>query len=264
MLVLSNGGEISDFIHPKFHCYSRCATVANAEVSSGIVGYQQVALPANGQYALLTPTFKDVGGAATIDLTDIQVVKPGESSFTSKKKVLVQKMDLTSGALTTIYQYTTAGNKWTSQTGDVVAGDVTFAAGEAMCVYNSDTAGSALAFQFSGEVELTPLSLNVPASSYTLVGNCTPVTVDLTAIAPTGANGGDLGTSKKKILVQKIIPSTGGMGTIYQYTTAGNKWTSQTGDVVAGEVTFAPGEAMCVYNGDTKTIAISFPSPISE
>ena len=241
-----------------------CATVANAEVSSGIVGYQQVALPASGEFALLTPTFKDVGGAATIDLTEIQVVKPGEASFTSKKKVAVQKMDLTTGALTAVYQYTTAGNKWTSQTGDVVAGDVTFSAGEAMCVKNGDPAGAALAFQFSGAVELNPVSLNVAPNNYTLVGNFTPVAVDLMAIVPKGENGGDLGTSKKKIAVQKMDATTGALGTVYQYTTAGNKWTSQSGDVVANEVVFAPGEAMCVKNGDTKTISLKFPSPIVE
>ena len=242
----------------------RCATVANADVSSGIVGYQQVALPANGQYALLTPTFKDVGGAATIDLTDIQVVKPGESSFTSKKKVQVQKMDLTTGALTAVYQYTTAGNKWTSQAGDVAVGDVTFAAGEAMCVKNTDSAGTALALQFSGEVELNPVSLDVAPNNYTLVGNFTPVAVDLTAIVPKGAGGSDLGTSKKKVQIQKMDPVTGALGTVYQYTTSGNKWTSQSGDVVANEVVFAPGDSMCVKNTDSKSISLQFPSPINE
>ena len=238
-----------------------CATVANADIASGIVGYQQVALPANGQYALLTPTFKDVGGATTIDLTDIKVVKPGADSFTSKKKVRVQKMNLTTGGLTTIYQYTTAGNIWTDPNGTVVEGQVTFAAGEAMCVYNGDTAGAALAFQFSGSVELNPVSLDVPSGNYTLVGNFTPVAVDLTAVVPKGAGGSDLGVSKKKIRVQKIIPSTGGMGDIYQYTTAGNVWTSQSGNVAVGDVVFEAGEAMCVYNGDNKAITLTFPDP---
>ena len=225
-------------------------------------------MPANGEYTLLTPTFKDVGGAATIDLTDIAVVKPGSTTFTSKKKVTIQKIDLTTGGMTTAYQYTTAGNKWVNSTtaADAVVGEVVLAAGEAMCVYNGDTAGSGLAFQFAGAVELNPISLNIPSSNYTLVGNFTPVSVDLTAVVPKGADGTDLGTSKKKIVVQKITAGTGGMGTAYQYTTAGNKWvnSSTAADAVTGEVVLAPGESLCVYNGDTKTISLKFPSPISE
>ena len=213
---------------------------------------------------MLTPTFKDVSGAATIDLTDIQVVCTTSASFTSKKKVRIQKMDLTTGGLTTTYQYTTAGNKWTNPTGDVVPGEVTFSEGEAMCIYNADTSnGANLALQFSGAVSLEPLSLNVPVNSYTLIGNCTPVTVDLTEIVPKAANGADLGTSKKKIRIQKMDPVSGGLTTTYQYTTAGNKWTSPTGDVAIGDVTFTPGEAMCVYNADSKAISLKFPSPVS-
>ncbi len=241
--------------------------MAKAEVvSSGIVGYQDVALPATSGYALLTPTFKNVGGASTIDLTAISVVKPGSSSFTSKKKVMVQKMDLTTGGMTTAYLYTTAGSKWVNQSGaDVAVGEVTFAAGEGMCVYNGDSAGSTLALQFSGAVELNPVSLDIPSGNYTLVGNLTPVTVDLTEVVPLGAGGTALGTSKKKIMIQKVISGTGGMGTAYLYTTAGNKWVNQSGaDVAVGDVTFSPGEAMCVYNGDTKVVTLSFPSPVSE
>ena len=241
---------------------------ADGIVSSDIVGYQDVALPVANSYGLYTPTFKDVGGATTIDLTEISVVKPGSESFTSKKKVLVQKMDLTTGGLTTTYAYTTAGKKWvnTDANVDVAVGDVTFQAGEAMCVYNGDTAGEALAFQFAGAVELNPVSLNVPSSNYTLVGNMTPVSVDLTAITPKGANGTDLGTSKKKILVQKMSASTGGLTTTYAFTTSGNKWvnTDANVDVAVGDVVFDPGEAMCVYNGDSKVISLSFPSPVNK
>ena len=181
---------------------------------------------------------------------------------------MVQKIDLTTGGMTTAYQYTTAGNKWVNfnTSSDATVGELVLAAGEAMCVYNGDTAGSDLAFQFSGAVELNPISLNIPPSNYSLVGNFTPVSVDLTAVVPKGADGTDLGTSKKKIMVQKITAATGGMGTAYQYTTAGNKWVNfnTSSDVVAGEVVLAPGESLCVYNGDTKTVSLKFPSPISE
>ena len=231
---------------------------------ANIVGYQSVALPAQNCYGLLAPTFKEVG-KDSFDLTEIKVVKADGSTFTSKKRVQVQKMDLTSGALTTIYQYTTAGNKWVSQSGaDVTAGEVVFTNGEAMCVKNGDAAGSALMFQFSGEVELNPVSLEVPASSYTLIGNFTPVAVDLVDIVPY-VNGEPITSSKKRVQVQKMDAVSGALTTIYQYTTSGNKWVSQTGaDVVRGEVTFVAGEAMCVKNGDTRAVTLKFPNPVQK
>ena len=122
-------------------------TALAALESENIVGYQTVALPANGQYALLTPTFTSVDSDGVIDLTEIAVVKPGSDTFTSKKKILVQKMDLSSGAMTAIYSYTTAGNKWVDQSNaDVVPGAVTFAPGESMCVRNGDTKTISISF----------------------------------------------------------------------------------------------------------------------
>ena len=234
--------------------------------SENIVGYQQVSLPGQGEYALLTPTFTDVGGADSIDLTAIAVVKPGATSFTSKTKISVQKMDLTTGGMTDIYRYTTVGGgKWIGPSADVTVGQVTLKEGEGLCVFNNDSAGSALSFQFSGTVELKPVSMNIPVGNYSIVGNCTPVTVDLTKVTPKGANGTALGTSKTKISIQKIIASTGGMGDLYRYTTAGGgKWIGPGNvDVTAGQVEFAPGEAMSIYNGDTKVISIAFPNPLT-
>ncbi len=210
---------------------------------------------------ILTPTFKSINTTA-IDLLDIVPVRADGETLSSKNKVRVQKLS-TTGAFSTQYQYTTAsGGKWSAGSTQVARGDVTFAAGEAMAVYNSDALGSGIVFTFSGEVELNPVSTSIAPQQYGLIGNLTPSTVDLMDIVPY-VDGVAITSSKNKVRIQKLS-SAGAFTTQYQYTTSGNKWQSGSTAIVRGDVTFAPGEAMAVYNAEAaKTITLKFPSPVT-
>ncbi len=211
-------------------------------------------------------TFANVNGGDYDIKNIIPCDTAGDQLTNSKNKILVQKMDLTTGDLTEIYKYTTASNKgWCDASGNALDdGVLVLKSGEAICVSNNQ--GADITLRCSGEVVVTPVSTTVPTSSYALIGNMTPVAVDLKNIIPCDDAGDALTNSKNKILVQKMDSTTGDLGDIYKYTTASGKgWCDAAGNALdAGIVILQPGEAVCVGNNQGASITLKFPSPVTE
>jgi hypothetical protein len=136
---------------------------------------------------------------------------------------------------------------------------VTFASGEGVALYNGDSA--ALLLSVSGGVKINPVSTAIPAGSYQIIGNMTPVTVDLQDVIP--YIGDVVCSANNKVRVQKVT-SSGSYDTLYNYRLSKGGWCRSATVINRNEVTLAPGEAVAVYNGEASAITLKFPTPISE
>lgn len=233
--------------------------MANADVvSSDIVGYQQV--PVASGYSLFTATFKDVGDG-DIDLCNITPVTAEGGSITAKGTIYAYKLDST-GAYGTAYRYYTNKSPvgWYSGNTALTTGTVTFNAGEGIAVRNAT--GATIAFQVSGAVDL--VCQNAIPTGYSVTGNSTPVSIDLTNITPLTAEGGAI-TAKGTIYLYQL-DSAGSYGTAYRYYT--NKtpvgWYVGNTAVSAGDVTLAAGDAVAVRNATGSSILFQLPSPVTK
>ena len=175
-------------------------------------------------------------------------------------KIKIQKMDV-GGNYLTIYNYNTLGGRgWCQGMTSIDDGAVTFADGESFCVNNGQ--GATITFRISGEVSIEPQTATLP-EQFSLTGNLTPMTVDLTDIIPCDVNGNTLTSSMAKIKIQKM-DADGNYLTIYNYNTLGGRgWCQGMTALTKGQVTFAPGESFCVNNGQGVPIILKFPSPLT-
>ena len=226
----------------------RCATVANADVTSGIVGYQTLTIPAG--YSIFTVTFKDVNS----ETYDLQNIVP---QVADKNKVYAQKC-AADGSYTTVYNYRPDKSEW-YQGIKAISTPVTLSNGEALCFNNKYDAD--ITVQVSGEVVIEPWSGAVP-SGYMLVGNMTPVEIDLQDIVPydTAATPAII-ADKNKVYIQKC-GTDGSYLTVYNYRPDKAAWYQGIKAVGRDEVKFAPGEAACLNNKYETAIQLKFPSPI--
>ena len=227
----------------------RCATVANAEVSSGIVGYQQITVGTG--YHLFTVTFGEVGNTAgTFNINGIKVFQNG-AEYTQNNKVILQKMDST-GAYLNVYNYRKAKGGWCA--GATLQTDVTVVDGEAVCINN--TTGADIELQVAGEVNLNPWSGTLVAG-YSLCGNMTPNTINLNDVVP--YQNGEVYASNNKVLLQKM-DSTGAYLDVYNYRKGKGGWCS--GTTLKTDITLAPGESFCVNNNTGAAIQLKFKNPV--
>ena len=224
-------------------------------VSSGIVGYQQITIPAG--YSLFTVTFKDVAGAE-YDIQNIKVLTSAGADYTTNNRVRMQKLSST-GEYGTVYNYRLAKGGWCQTATYVGTGVVTFADGEGVALYNGDS--SALVLQVSGAVNLTPVSTAIAATSYKIIGNMTPVAIDIQDVIP--YIGENICSANNRVRVQKIS-TDGEYGTVYNWRQAKGGWCQTATYIGTGVVTLNPGEALAVYNGESSAVTLKFPSPISE
>ena len=129
--------------------------------------------------------------------------------------------------------------------------------GEGLCVYNGDT--SELKLQVSGAVNLAPVSLEIASASYKIIGNMTPVAVDIQQVIP--YIGEEICSNNNKVKINKIL-ANGDYGPTYNYRLTKGGWCSSANYLGEGVVSLEPGESLCVYNGENAAITLKFPSPI--
>ena len=246
--------------------------------SENIVGYQQIEIPAG--WSIYTTTFKNVSGDS-VDLNSVAFLNASRQPYattgktnTMKGKIQIQKISA-DGSYASSYAYFstiagTDGKAW-SQDGNTAIADgvVTFADGEAFAVNNLTSAS--VYMQLSGEVELTPK--NVVPAGWSLMGNSTPVDIDLTQISFLNADGLPYATSGKtnvmkgKIQIQKIN-ADGSYATSYAYFstiagTDGKAWSQDGNTAIAeGIVTLKAGEAFAINNLTSGNVTMVLPSPV--
>ena len=227
--------------------------MANAEVTSGIVGYQQITVGTG--YHLFTVTFKNVAGG-DFDVQDIVPYLNG-SVVEANAAVTVQKMG-TDGGYLQVYGYRKGKGGWCKGLTLQDRGVVTFKDGEAFCVYNN--AGGEITLQVSGQVEINPWSAEV-ATGYSLVGNMTPVKIDIQDIIPYNMNGEEI-TGNATVTLQKM-GADGGYLQVYGYRKGKGGWCKGLTLQSRGTVEFEPGESACLYNNTGATVQLKFKSPVA-
>ncbi len=224
-------------------------------IESGIVGYQNITVPSG--YSLFTVTFNDINGG-NFDIQGVKVLTAAGEAYTVNNKVKFQKV-APNGAYGTIYNYRLSKGGWCQAATLVPAGTVTLADGEGVALYNGES--TSVILQVSGSVNLEPVSTAVSASSYQIIGNLTPVTVDIQDVIP--YIGEAICSANNRVKIQKV-GTDGSYGTIYNWRQAKGGWCQAATFIGRDAVTLAPGEGLAVYNGEAEAITLKFPSPISE
>ena len=228
---------------------------AFAVESSNIVGYQKITIPTG--YSLFSVTFKDVGGSE-YDIQDIKVLTVDGADYTTNNRVRMQKITAV-GDYGTAYNYRLSKGGWCQSSTYIGTGVVTFGDGEGVALYNGDS--SPLLLQVSGSVNLTPVSTAIPASSYKIIGNMTPVAVDIQSVIP--YIGDTICSANNRVRIQKVT-TIGDYGTAYNWRQSKGGWCQGSTYIGTGVLTLNPGEAVAVLNGESSAVTLKFPSPISE
>ena len=218
------------------------------------MGYQQI--PISQGYQLFTVTFKDVTNSQ-YDVQDIKVLKADGSEYTTLNKVRIQKLSA-AGEYGTTYNYRLSKGGWCDGAVVLNRGDVLLADGEGVALNNLAT--ESLVLQVSGAVNLEPVSTTVAPNSYQIIGNMTPVEVDIQDVVPYD-NDTVYGTLNK-IRIQKL-GADGEYGTTYNWRQSKGGWCNGATFIGRDAVTLKPGESVAVFNADTaKSVSIHFPSPL--
>ena len=212
-----------------------------------------------------------------LDLTSLVPAKADGSAFatsgrtgTCAGKISIQKLS-DDGSYGTSYAYystkTPIGWYDLRTQAAVTEGDVTFATGEGFAMNNA--LGESATITTSGAVDL--INKNVIATGYSIMGNSTPVAIDLTKISCLNSDGtafatsGRTGTCAGKISIQQLS-ADGSYGTSYAYysTKSPVGWYNlQTQAAVAeGDVVLAAGTAFAINNTLGSAALIALPSPI--
>ena len=265
-------------------------------MESGIVGYQTIKLPVG--YSLFTVTFK-TPGKTTLDIKDIVLCNKdgvvmddtdGETPLMRcRGDVFFQKINPATGLMTdAIYDYTTKNSTGWRLDGEPIEerGECVFKSGEAIYfkndLENEDTEQfEEICLRVSGEVELTPYTMEL-IPGYSLIGNPTPVRVDLTTVKLCNANKVEMDDTAEEtplmrcrgdVFFQKINPATGLMtDAIYDYTTKnGIGWRLDGETVEEKTVYLEPGESVYFKNdleneetGLQESVYLKFPSPVAK
>ena len=219
-------------------------------------------------------TFKDVG-SQTIDLQNVQVYKNGVLYENSLARLAFQKM-LIDGDNEGSYDNTKiySWKKKSGVTGWYKGNDyckdefaVQLMSGEGLSVNN--TSGGELTLRVSGEVELNPWSMEIP-TGFSLIGNMTPVTLDLQDVKVYKADKETLyENSLARLAFQKMLIDGDNEGS-YDNTKI-YSWKKKSGvtgwykgnDYCKDEfaVSLAPGEAVSVNNTSGTPLFIKYKSP---
>ena len=219
------------------------------------MGYQNITITPG--YQLFTVTFKDVSNAQ-YDVQDVKVLNTDGTEYATLNKVRIQKLSA-AGEYGTTYNYRLSKGGWCNGSTVLERGEVLFADGEGVAL-NNLTAGD-LVLQVSGAVNLTPVSTLVAAGSYQIIGNMTPVEVDIQDVVP--YDGDTVYGTLNKIRIQKL-GADGEYGTTYNWRESKGGWCNGATFIGRDVVTLKPGESVAVFNADTaKSVTLHFPSPVN-
>lgn len=175
-----------------------------------VVGYQEVATPAG--YSMRTPTFKAISG--NFKISDIKVTGAVGAGVDTVQKIGAD------GSWGDLYYYMTLeGSGWLEdgwykedQVTPVDDTDVV-GVGEALFV----SAGSAITFTYAGEVISGKPAVGASVG-YSMIGNPTPVQIQISSIEVSGAVGAGVDTVQK-------VNADGSWGDLYYYMTLeGSGW----------------------------------------
>ncbi len=250
-------------------------------VSSDIVGYQTLTIPQG--YSMYCVTFKGVGNTA-YDCTNIKLLNSAgkemnddnsaSPSQRSRNKVIFQKLDLTTGNVTdTIFKYNSQNGKgWCAGSTKLNEGDLTFANGEGF--YINNTQGEAVQFQYSGQVDLAPVSMALEPG-FSIVGNMTPVAVDLSQVKLLNAQGLEMNDdnsatpsrrSRNKVIFQLLDSSSGNVqDTIYKFNSQNGKgWCEGSTQLTTGQMILQPGQSFYLNNTQGDTVYLQFPTVVNQ
>ena len=174
-----------------------CAAVSFADVqSANIVGYAQTTPENAAGYSFIIPTFKDVAAkTATYDLQNIKLVGAYGDGGTDAIIVYNEFAALTGD----FYYWGTvedsAGDMeyavdgwYNGMYGDELVENITLPLGTGLYL-NLSSYSSGAKVQYSGEVYQNQLEQDIPNAGYNMIGNSTPVPVDLQDIKLVGAYG---------------------------------------------------------------------------
>ena len=248
--------------------------MAKADVTSGIVGYQQITVISG--YSIFTPTFKNVDNTS-FSLEDIQPLRNDGSEFGTSMStrcngaIKINKISSEGNYTATYSYYETAARKgWYDNSGNKIETEtVLFTDGEAMLV-NNQYKGVTVLFQVSGAVDL--VNKNLVPTGYSLFGNNTPVTINLADVTVLNQNGEPFGTTMSTrcngaVKINKV-GTEGNYTTTYSYYETSTRlgWYDNNGTKVTGsDITLLPGEALLVNNQyKGQTVYIKLPSPVAE
>ena len=222
---------------------------------TNIVGYQTIKIEPG--YALFTVTFKDVS-KAEYDIQNVKVLNASGAGYTSQNKIKIQKVS-EGGDYGTTYNYRLGKGGWCQANTFIGADVVKLADGEGVALHNGDSVDVYL--QVSGAVNLNPVSTPIPATSYKIIGNPTPSTIDIQDVIP--YIGTEICTAQNKVKIQKV-KADGDYDTTYNFRKSKGGWCSASTFLGRDVLKLEPGEAIAVYNGETSAITLKFPSPIAK
>ena len=250
-------------------------------VSSDIVGYQTLTIPQG--YSMYCVTFKGVGNTA-YDCTNIKLLNSAgkemnddnsaSPSQRSRNKIIFQKLNLETGSLmSTLYRYNSQNGKgWCAGSTALTEGDLTFANGEGIYINNAQ--GDVVQFQYSGQVDLTPVSMALEPG-YSIVGNMTPVAVDLSKVKLLNSAGVEMNDdnstspsqrSRNKVIFQLLDATTGNVtSTLYRYNSQNGKgWCEGSTQLTEGQMMLQPGQSFYLNNGQGDRVYLQFPTLVTE
>ena len=174
------------------------------------MGYQDVAAPAG--FSMRTATFKAING--NYKISDIKV-----TGAVGAGSDVIQKINADGSWGDMYYYYTLDGSGWLedgwylSDGATPVSDEDVIRLGEAFMV----TSSAGFTFTFAGQVTDTNPEIDIPAG-FSMVGNPTPVTVKISQIVVTGADGAG------SDVIQKINADGTWGDMYYYYTLDGSGW----------------------------------------
>ena len=240
-------------------------------VSSNIVGYQRLSIPANG-YALLANPFVEVGTGSTDPVgyaingmfaDDVDNSNAGNSGASGD---VIQTWDTaTQGYNTWFYSSRITGGAWADASTPRVAATDTFEFGDGYWYLNRGS--EPFDITVSGEVSTKEVEVTLAANGYTLVCNPFPVdlplnseNIDWSAAGSTAGNSGASGD-----VIQTWDTETQGYNTwFFSSRITGGAWADASTPRVPTTEAIPAGQGFWYLNRGSQDITITLKSPIAE
>ena len=235
-------------------------------VSSNVVGYQKLSIPAGG-YALLANPFTQVGSdGETFAINDMFADDAANSTAgnTSGLGDTIEVWDPTIQGYSALYFFSSrAGSKWAAGSTPRVATSDAIEAGNGYWYRNRGSTTYTLTV--SGEVATTEVEVTL-APGYTLGCNPFPADLPLNSDSIDWANAGATAgnTSGLGDTIEVWDPEIQGYSSLYFFSSrAGNKWAAGASPRVATTDSIPAGAGFWYRNRGSSDIVITLKSPLA-
>ena len=231
-------------------------------VSSNIVGYQKLSIPANG-YALLANPFTVVGSdGETFPINDMFSDDVGQSNggMNAGAADQIQPWNTVAQGYSVTYYFSSRINKWALGNPNT---PTTAALNPADGYWYYNKGSSPITLTVSGEVATNEVAVTL-VPGYTLVCNPFPVALPLNGDsidwATAGAHGGmNAGAADQ---IQPWNTEAQGYTKTYYFSSRISKWALGNPNTATTE-SIEPGEGFWYYNKGPESISIVLKSPLS-